>query len=90
MERNKKTLKELGTHSLALFQALLIPIILCTYMGPETIAQSIIFIKHLYLAFDHAGIYDQATLDSAGLDPIVEEQYRRYENQDNYIRQCGS
>ncbi|KAL6407503.1 hypothetical protein AUP68_10335 [Ilyonectria robusta] len=73
----KKIPRELGPRNLALLQALLIPLILCTYIGPKTIPLSIIYIKNLFLALENAGIYDQATLDGADLDPIVEEQYRR-------------
>lgn len=62
-----------------MFQTLLLPLIICTYQGAETFPSCLINTKHLFQAFQKAGLYDQGQLDAQVSDPLEREQYQRWD-----------
>lgn len=73
---------------LALFQTLMITIIVSTYRGinssPLAIADNkrllrlTVLSKRLFRLFEHAGVFDQKMIDIENpLNPIAQEQYQR-------------
>ncbi|KAJ3539543.1 hypothetical protein NM208_g5438 [Fusarium decemcellulare] len=75
IQQNVEYLRPRPDH-LPWFQALFIPIALCTYRGREYFAPLMMNTKHLYRLCNSAGLYSQRSIEASSASVTIQQQFQ--------------